>query len=173
MKMNTRHLPAILAVLAMLLLSSLACSFSSDAFQKGSADIDIALKESDINTLLQNSRNDIHDEDALLKRITQVELHDGFVRVFGDYDRPDGSTASGSYDATFRAEDGALKAEIIAVDLENISLSDERVQRINQELAESLERSARESKGEVEFKTVDVTEDAMSMKVKVYWNADK
>jgi len=177
MKLQTRNFPAILAVLALLLMATVACSFSGNTFKSGSAQINVSLKESEINTLLENSTNHIEEEDVLLKKITRVELHDGFLRVFGVYDRPGGGEADGSYDVTFRAEDGALKAEITGVEMESadgaVTLSDQRIQRLNEELASALERSARESQGEVEFESVEVTEDALNMQVKVNWNSGK
>jgi hypothetical protein len=165
MKIQTRHFPAILAVLAMLLLSSLACSFSGTTIGADGTEINVSLKENAINKLLENSNTRLDDNDTLMKRITRVELHDGFLRVFGDYDRPGKGEASGSYDVTFRAEDGALKGEITGVDIEGASLSDARVERLNDELTDALASSARESKGEVEFKSVSITEEALNMQV--------
>lgn len=178
MKLTTRKFPAILAVLALLIMTSVACSFSSNALQSGNAQFNVSLKENEINTLLENSTNHIEEEDVLLKEITEIEMHDGFLRVFGTYDRPGGSEANGSYDVTFRAEDGALKAEIIGVDMETaggspITLDDKRIQNLNDEIAEALARSARESQGEVEFESVAVTDDALTMQVKVHWKTGK
>lgn len=178
MKTNARHFPAILAVLALLIMTSVACSFSGDTFKSGSAQINISLKEDEINTLLENSTNHIEDGDVLLKEITRVEMHDGFLRVFGRYDVKGGGETEGSYDVIFRAEDGALKAEITGVDMKNadgsaVTLSDSRIQHLNDELAESLARSARQSQGEVEFESVEITEEALTMQVKVHWKTAK
>jgi hypothetical protein len=178
MKLQNRNFPAILAVLALLVMASVACSFSGNTFKSGNAQINLSLKEGEINTLLENSTNHIEDEDVLLKKITQIEMHDGFLRVFGLYDQANGVEANGSYDVTFKAEDGALKAEIIGVEMETadgsaLSLSDKRIQHLNDELAEALAHSARESQGEVEFESVSITEDVLNMQVKVYWKTGK
>lgn len=170
MYVKYKRMPAILAVLALLAMTSFACAFSADDFRSGSAKVDIHMNESEINTLLENSTNHIDDNDMLLDSISRVDLHDGFVRVFGTYQKADRSQATGSYDVSFRAEHGALRAEITGVDIEGVSLADARIQNLNTELAESLARSARKSNGEVEFEYVRITDDALSMQVNVEWN---
>ena len=170
MYLRYKRIPAILAVLALLAMASIACSFSTVDLRSGSAQLDIRMNESEINTLLENSNNHIEDDDVLLDSISRVELHDGFVRVFGPYRTADRSRATGSYDVTFRSEQGELQAEITGVDMDGVSLSDARIQNLNKEMATSLARSARQSKGEVEFKQVRITDGDFSMQVIVHWN---
>jgi hypothetical protein len=170
MNLRYKRIPAILAVLALLAMASLACSFSTADFRSGSAQVDIRMDESEINTLLENSNNELDDDDLLLDSVSRIELQDGFVRVFGPYRQADRRVATGSYDVSFRAENGALLAEITGVDIEGASLDDARIQHMNEELAESLARSARQSKGEVEFEHVSISDETLSMQVNVRWD---
>lgn len=172
MKLQTKNFPMILAVVAMLAMSSLACSFSTFDFRSGNANVDLTLHEDEINHLLAESDNHSQDNDVLFKQVTSVDLSNDFVRVYGVYDTPNGKEATGSYDVDLRAENGELKAEIIGVDVKGASLSDPRIQHVNDELAESLSRSARESSGEVEFQSVEITDDALNMQVKVKWQSE-
>ena len=173
MKLQNKNLPMILAVVAMLAMGSLACSFSTFDFRSGDANIDLTLQEVEINTLLSESENHVDESDILLKQVTSVDLQDGFVRVFGTYDQSNGKEATGSYDVDLRAVNGELKAEIIGVDVEGANLDDPRIQHVNDELAESLARTARESNGEVEFQSVVITDDALNMQVTVKWQSEE
>ena len=168
MKANYRYF-GILAALVVLILSSAACSFSAVDLKSGTARINVTLQENEINHLLDRSTNHVEDSDFLLREITKVELNDGFIRVFGTYDKQDGREATGSYDVVLRADNGELKAEITGVDIEGVELNDSRIQRLNEEMADSLTRSARDSRGEVEFESVDITGSAVTMQVKTMW----
>ncbi len=172
MKSNYRHLAIILA-LAAIVLSTLACSFSTVNFEKGSARVTVSLHESEINTLLEHSTNDIKDkdEDFLLNEVTSVELHEGYIRAFGPYNKTDGSQATGSYDATVKAVNGELEVVITNVDIDGVTLSDARVERLNKRIADELSRSARESKDDVRFESVEITDSALTVQVVTNWDS--
>ena len=159
-----------LLVLSMLVLSTLACSFSGVTLGKGNAEVTVNLQEKGINELLQNTTNHIGAEDILLSEITRVDLQNGMIRVFGIYTKPDGSDAEGSYDLALSAENGRIKAQITGADIEGVSLGDARVQRVNDELQKGLEESYQDSHGEVEFQSIQVTEDAVKFVIKTDWN---
>lgn len=173
MKLKSKNFPVILAVLAILAMTSLACSFSTLDFRSGSTKIDLTLQEDEINTLLAESENHVDEHDVLLKQVTSVDLNENYIRVFGVYDDASGKEATGSYDVEMHTENGALKAEIIGVDVDGADLDDPRIQRVNDELAESLAHSARESSGEVEFQSVVITDDALNMQVLVKWQSEE
>jgi hypothetical protein len=151
-------------VLAMI-LAGLACSFSGRIDSANNLVVNVELKESDINRLLERNSERL-DKDAILRKITKVDLQEGLIRVFGTYEK-EGVTLEGSYDLEMKAENGQLMVEIVGVDIEGVELSDERIQRMNDELSKDLAESARESHDEVEFTKVEVTEEAVKISLKV------
>jgi hypothetical protein len=169
MEYNNQRYNNILMVLAVLVLASLSCSFFGVNLQTRTANITVTLHEDDINRLMINSNENLDDNDVLLRKVTGIDMNEGYRRVSGTYEKANGSEATGSYDLAVRAEEGALKAEITGVDIEGVELGDRRISRLNEELSESLARSARESKGEVEFESVEITDDALTIRVKTHW----
>ena len=154
--------------IAALTLTSLACSFnpvrvSPIHISPMSPTIDITLPQSLFDRASQKA--DFHvggTFEDLLDQITQVELHDGYIRFIGE----NGSQA-GSFDLSLTAEDGALKAEVIAVDIPGFGLGDEVVTEANQEMEEAFTDMVADSNGEVVFKEVTVVEGGLRMKIQV------
>ena len=165
---NTRFY-GILIALAALVLASVACSFSAVDIDRDGATVTISLKENELNEMLAKSNDDIEDEDVILKEITSVDMNEGFLRLYGTYDKADGRSAEGSYDVKFDTRDGELFAEIIDVDIEGVEMGDQRIQHLNEEMSDALAKSARESKGEVEYESVSVTNEKFTMVVKTHW----
>jgi hypothetical protein len=159
------------ALLAVLVLTSLACSIGSLTIGKDSATIEVTLNQDQINKLLSNATVENHaSEDELLDNITKVEMHDSYIRIFGTGTNLDGAQVSGSYDISFSAENDILKVKIIGVDIPGVTLSDPRIVRANQKIADELTKSVTESNGEVLFKEAVVKEGALKMKVQVNFN---
>ena len=171
MKKQTRFI-GILVALAILVLASVACSFSAVDVSKDGATISVGLEEDDLNRMLKESNDKVEDKDVILREITEVDMHDGFLRIFGTYEKPDGRDAEGSYDVKFDTRDGKLYAEIIGVDIEGVEMGDARIQHLNEEMANALDKSARESKGEVEYESVKVTDEEFSIVVKTHWEVE-
>jgi len=169
MQTNNYRLLAILAALTILVLASLACSFSGVDVSGDGATINISLKENEINRLLEESNDRVEDRTVILREITSVDLHDGYLRIYGTYEKQDGREAEGSYDVKFDTQGGELQAEIIGVDIEGVELGDERIQQLNGEIADALAKSNRESSGEVEYQSVSLTEDEFTMVIKTHW----
>ncbi len=170
MQTQTRKTPflAVAAFLAVLLLTSLACSLGSLTVGQHSATLDVHLNEDQVNQFFENVEVDNRpDRYSLLDKITRVEMHDGFLRVFGTDTRSDGSVVSGYFDASLAAEDDLLKVQIIGVDVPGVELSDPRILEANQRLAEELSRAATAPEGEVQFQEASVSEGALNMKVQV------
>lgn len=165
----TTHRPALIAaLLALLMFTSLACSFGTLTIGKNSATLDITLKEDEINQLFNSITVDNQsDRDQLLDKVTGVEMHDGFIRVLGTKTAANGSEVKGSYDVSFSAENDALKVKIIAVDIAGIEVGDAVVTRINQKISDSLNHSMTESHGEVLYKEVSVSEGLLKIKIQV------
>jgi hypothetical protein len=178
--MNTQnHQKPILLVaglLALMALTTLACSFSGAGVSELSPVVDITLTEDmlDWATGMADFQYDgpfggwyvpYHNDgpcEGLLEEVTRIEMHDGYMRFIG---RKDG--AAGSFDLSLGAENGALKAQIVAVDIPGIELGDEVVAEINRELEEELTEVVRDTQGDVQFEKVEVTENGLRMKVKV------
>ena len=170
--MTTRSLritwiPTTLFILMMLIVS-LSCSLMNVGLSGEGTQITIELKEDDINRLLQQRYT--HQSDALFSEINEVDIQDGLIRVSGDAKKADGSMVSGSYDAVLKAENGALKAEIIAVAIEGVSIDDPKVLQTNQELADELGKAAAESQGVYEFESVSLGNDVLKIVIKIGGN---
>jgi hypothetical protein len=99
--------------------------------------------------------------------IHEAEMHDGFVRFVGTKGQPDGSRLAGSFDLSLSAVDGALKAEIVAVDMPGVDLNDRCIVEANHEMEEEFTHMAGDMDGEVQFQEVVVEEGALRMKIKV------
>jgi hypothetical protein len=167
--MNNKRF-AIILVAITVILTSLACSIGGITLGKDSARITVSLREEQINRILESSTNNIDTDDVLLDEITEVDMQDGILRVYGTYEKPDGSTGEGSYDVEVSAENGALNVEIVGVDVEGVELGDRRITRTNEEIAEGLEDSYDRTQGEVEYESVEIDNDSMTIVVNVRTN---
>jgi hypothetical protein len=156
----------IILVLGTLILSSLACSLGGISFSGNKVTVDVTLSEQQVNKMIeQSSSNMVVDGDELLKSVSEVEFHDGFLRVYGVMKDPSGNDVNGSLDVTFGVDGDALDVEITAVDFEGISMDDPRITAANEEIARSLMESVSESNGEVKFLDASVTEDGLRLKI--------
>jgi hypothetical protein len=125
----------------------------------------VKLQESDVNKLAQKVVV-TRGPDDLLVEVTGVDMQDGLIRVNGQYEREDGSIIPGNLDVTFAAKDGVLIAEIVAVHIAGVELTDERIPRINEEMARLFARAASEVE-QVKFNSVTITGDEMAFVVAV------
>jgi hypothetical protein len=171
-KMNTKShkqpLALFLVALTALALSSLACSIGGVTLGNNSALVDITLNQDEINQFLNRVQfNRDYSQDRLLDKVSSIEMHDGFIRVFGSATQPDGSVVNGSYDVSFAAENDLLKVQIIAVDVPGVELSDPRIVKTNQEITDGLTQSVRDSNGDVQYKEASVKDGVLKMKVQV------
>jgi hypothetical protein len=159
---------AVVALLAVLVLASLACSVGGLTLNKNAATIDINLTQDQINTIFQKAAAENTDpSNQLLDKITGVELHDGFIRLLGTVKGSDGSEVNGSYDTSFTAENDVLKAQIVAVNIPGVNLTDPRIVQMNQQMADALSKSVSESNGAVLFKEAAVKEGSFHIKIQV------
>jgi hypothetical protein len=170
--MNTQspNKPLLIVALfiAVLALTSLACSsnpvrISPIHISPISPTIDITLPQSLFDRAARKA--DFHVDgtfENLLDRITRLELHDGYIRFIGK-----NNSVEGSFDLSLTAEDGMLKAAVIAVDIPGFELGDEVVTEVNQELEEVFTEVLEDSNGEVLFKEVSVVEGGLRLKIQV------
>lgn len=157
----------VLTGLAVFVLMLSAACVVTDLARGKPVSITVNLSESQLNDLIQRSSDNLNESENLLKRITSVDMQPGLVRVYGEYDRPDGVTAEGSYDFTMDTRDGQLEVEVVAVNLGGMTLDDPRVTRINETLKADLTQAARESGASLRFEDVKITDDTLSMTVTV------
>jgi hypothetical protein len=185
----------IIAMLAMTVLITSACSFSNvKVYTPAPVVVDVTLYEDQFNDFSMNdgvrvtdgytvhftdhygvylTKNDgIHltDHCHVLDRATRVELHDGYIRFVGTNLQPDGSEVEGSLDLSLTAENAQLKAEIFAVDIPGIDLNNRCVVESNEEMEYAFTHMLDYSPGEVMFKEVTVEEGVLRMKIQVNLN---
>ena len=158
----------LLTLVSILFLSSIACSIGGLSLEKDSATVEVNLSEDRLNQWLTNRASlDSSNPDNLLDKITSVELHDGYIRAYGEDSLPDGSQVKGSFDVSIKAEDGQLKVELIAVDIPNIDMSDPRIVDLNTELASDLATMVEDTNGNVTFNEARISEDQLTLTVQV------
>ncbi len=158
----------IFLIISILLLTSLACSMGGVTIDKGKATIDVTLTEEQVNKLLQNAKVDVEvSAESLLKKVTSVEMHDGFIRVFGEDQLPDGTPVQGSFDVSVNALNDELNIQIISTDIPGVSMDDPRILDANAELEKALTKSVSETNGEVLFKEASVSDAGLKLKLEV------
>lgn len=167
-KSNARFSPIFTTVsllaLAAILLS--ACSFGGVSFLPGSVAVSITLTEDMLNRNLTSHGVSRLDGDCTI-HLTEVELHDGYIRYFGYRDRWFAPDIPGSFDMSLSSQNGALKAEITAVDMPGLSLESRCVEQTNKEMVQAFTNMIEDSQGSLYFEEVSVDENALQIKVKV------
>ncbi len=103
--------------------------------------------------------------DRLLDQVTRVEIHDGFLRYTGFKMQPDGSEVPGSFDLSLGAENGALKAQIVAVNIPGVTLAAPVIVEANRELAVELSQMVTGEQAEVQFLEVTAREGALHLRI--------
>jgi hypothetical protein len=167
------------AVLAMVIFTS-ACSFPGVMVSPGTVYVDgvrvspetvyvdVTLLEDEFNQgSLIGDHHMGHPCVHLLDTFTRVEIHEGFMRYFGTKHQPGRSEVEGSFDLVLAAENGVLKAEIIAVNIPGIDLDDHIVLEVNRELEDELTHMVYHTDGVVYFDEVVLREGEMDLKLHV------
>lgn len=163
------HKKTILLVLAVLLSASLACTIGGLSIQNNAATLEIKLREDQLITLFERIIDQAggYIDTDLVQKLDMIELHEGYVSVYGSHTLPTGSTINGNFDLSLSAENGILKAEIISVNIPGMNLSDARVQQANEVIARELTKMVTETNGDVTFQRAEVHEDALYLTVQV------
>ena len=167
-KPRTLHVFFVVMSLAMLALATSACSFSTPRLGEISQVVDISLDEDLFSRSAPTFT--VHGYDfwnGLLVDVDRMEFHDGYLRFLGSRFMPDGSRVDASIDVSLGAENGDLTARIIAVNIPGMTLSDPFILRINQDLQADLQFEDYDPEADVQFQEVQVTEDALRMKIRV------
>jgi len=158
---------AIAAILAVMLLATMACSIGGLTINGNSATIDVTLNQEQVNTLLTSAQvNIVDNNDRLLDKVTAIEFHDGFVRTTGTATDKSGKEITGSYDVSFSAANDVLVVKIIAVNIAGVTMDDPRITTANQEIADGINKSISDSHGEVLYKEASVSAaDGLHLKI--------
>ncbi len=165
---NTLSRFQILAVSAIFVIISLACSIGGLTLGRNSATLDVKIKEDQLNQIFERiAGQTFYGGESLLERLDRVEMHEGFVRVYGSHNLPDGSPVNGSFDVSIAAQNNILQVQVTAVDFAGMDLNDERIQNVNQTLSEELTRLVTETSGDVSFQKAEVHEDALYLTVEM------
>lgn len=99
--------------------------------------------------------------------ISRMELHDGFIRFLGTQLQADGFLEDCTIDVSLEAENGGLSARIIAMDIPGMTISDPLVSSVNKDLNAMLNLNTYSDSAQVLFQEVEVTEDALHLKILV------
>jgi len=164
MRRQSLHFIKLAPFLLIMTLAATACG-TSIAVDSTGVEITVPLSESVVNRLLRFSFVE-QDDDNLLDDITSIDMQPGFIRIFGTYTNSDGSSVPGSVDLTMSAKDGALDAEITAVDIAGLDIDHPRVTHVNDVMARAFAREASDN-DDGEFVSVDITVDGMEITIRV------
>ena len=170
--MNTQARNRTLLLLAIITITSLACSFSGIQIKGSTPVVNVTITEEELNK--SSEHESLHAEfhldgpcQNLLDHVTRVELHDGFVRFIGTKHLNNGSTADGSLDLRLGAENDVLQMEIIAVDIPNFDLTHPCIAEFNEEAEQDMKDLISDPEAQVLFKEVKVEEGILKMNVQV------
>lgn len=166
---HKNHIISVMALLVMLAITASACSFNHVNVGPITQVVDITINQEQFNEGLPQSTIHMNGPyDRLLDKVTDVEIHDGFIRYVGTKTLADGSEAEGSFDLNIGAGNDMLKVRIVAVNIPGVDLNDPRIVKANDEMEAELTDMLTDSPGEVLFKEVKATEGALRMKLLVH-----
>jgi hypothetical protein len=158
----------IVLLAVVIIVTTMACSMGGININKNKATIDITVTQDQVNTLLQNANENVTASDKrLMEKVTSVEMQDGFVRIFGEDLKTDGTSVPGSFDVSIGAANGELNVKIIAVDMPGVTLDDPRIVDANTEIADELSKSVRETNGDVLFNEASVSESGLKLRMEI------
>lgn len=170
--MNTQShrssLPVFVLFVMALLLATTACSIFTPRLGQFSQVVEISLDEQ----LFRESQPSfkVHNHDFwqdLDVDVDRMELHDGFIRFLGTQRQADGTRQACTIDVQMGAEDGMLTARVISLDIPGMKVTDPVVVSINRDMQAMLSLETYDSHAEVLFQEIEVTEDALRLKILV------
>jgi hypothetical protein len=157
-----------IALFSIFIFTSMACSVGGLTLGKNSATVEVTLDQQKIDLIFNNLPDySSMTDNQFLKKINDVKLHDGFIRIFGEGVTQDGKDVSGSVDVEVDAQNNVLIVEIIAVNIPGIDINDTRIENVNQVLAKELTEVVTETNGDVLFKKAEVAGGQLKMTVQV------
>ena len=132
---------------------------------EGSTTITVTLSEAEFNTLIATAL--ANTENPLL-RDPSVDFQNGQVVISGEHDRRDGNgRVSGTMTMQIQVVNGAIQAQITAVNIQGLDISDERIAELNQRLAEQLAERAQRDNPFTTLSSINITDDAIEINITV------
>lgn len=129
----------------------------------GGVDVSLTLSEAEVNSALTEALNISANP---LLRDPQVDFQPGKIVINGSHGKRDGSgVVSGSVTVEITIVDGKLKANIISATIEGYDVSDGRVARFNEELANIFAKRAERDHNNVKFTAFTITETEVQMTI--------
>jgi len=93
----------------------------------------------------------------------RVELLDGLLRVYGDYQTQGGESASGSLDLAMSVVEDEFKIEVVGVDMADVNPGDAWLQRLNVEMGRLITEAAGQDREGVQIVSVKITPQAVQV----------
>lgn len=157
-----------MAFILLVLFSLAACNRDNVTVRpdgNGTAIVTISLTESEFSTMISTA---LASSANPLLRNPSVDFQNGQVVISGEHDKRDGSgRVSGTATLTVQVTNGAIDAQITAVNIEGLDLSDERVADFNQRLAQALAGRAIRDNPRATLSSISITNDAMQLNITV------
>lgn len=128
---------------------------------EGGVTVTTRLTEADVNAA-------VTDALALavnpLLRNPQVDLQNGVIVVNGEHEQRDGSgTVSGSFNVTLTVQNGTILAQVSSLNIEGVDISDERLARFNERLANGFAVRANRENRQITINSVTISDDAIEV----------
>lgn len=140
-----------------LLAAALACGSPTKL-------VSINLHEEEILNIL-NAAIDSSGSDTFPFEPVSVEIQDGTVRVIGSYSAG-GNEMPGSIDLTLSAAEGDLKAEISAIQLGDVQVEEEVVDRLNASLSDEIMTQGAGGRDQVVFESVAILDGTVQLVIR-------
>ena len=153
-----------LLLLTIAIFSLAACNRDNVSLQRnpqGGVDITVNASESDVNTVISNALAKTANP---LVRNPSIDLQNGQIVISGEHDKRDGSgqRVSGTITLVLSVENGALKAQVTAVNIEGYTADDQRIAEINQRIEQALQGRALRDNPNVNLTAISVTDNDLT-----------
>jgi hypothetical protein len=126
-------------------------------------EIPIKITEVDVNEVIQNAKT---GQDSPF-RIENLDMKDGYMRIFMSYRKGDGSYLLGSYDVAFDIENGKVTAKIVKLDMPGLSLDDETLRYIAQLITKHFSYTTANIGDQVEFVYQKMNRDSLDLVIRI------
>jgi hypothetical protein len=161
---SSKNLFLLAALLLAVAVLASACSINGEVVIPDTINVDVTMTESQLE---QDSLGSVgYPCNLLLDTITAVEIHDGYVRYYG-VKRLFLAEVYGSFDVALRTENGLLRADVIAVDIPGVEVTDPVVQKVNRKMEAELTKMMIESHTGVYFEEVILQEGELTIHLRV------
>jgi hypothetical protein len=126
-------------------------------------DIPLNLKEANVNEVIQNAA--LSGDSAF--RIDNIDMKDGYIRVFMAYRQEDGTDMSGSYDVALKLDNGQIRSEISNVNMPGLVLDQQILDQIAELITRDFVFAGSKVQGQVEIVSLITNEDGLQMVIRV------